>query len=78
MTQFVVHVGKVNLKYDHSPVLASTILQDAGAVPPAEFVLEQLQHPNGPPEHEFQPADEVALGPHDKFFRAVPSGGGRA
>ena len=76
---FVVFLGTVKLKYEATPVKARQILEDGGATPSQEFTLESLQGRAGKAIKEFQLNDDVQLTPHDeKFFRAVPTGGGRA
>ncbi|HEY4180216.1 MAG TPA: hypothetical protein VGM90_25410 [Kofleriaceae bacterium] len=79
MSTYVVFVGATKETFEQSPVLAGEMLKKAGATPEADFVLEALTHKGGSVEHEYQSTDTVALDEHkEKFFRAVPKGGGRA
>lgn len=76
---YVVHIGTLTLKYDTSPVSAARILKDAGFQPPEGYVLEALRGAQGPAEQQFESTQQVPLeGPHERHFRAVPRGGGRA
>ena len=77
--KFPVHVGTVNLVFDELVVSAGRILEEAGAKPADEFVLEAIDRPGGKVVAEFSATDSVNLADVDrKFFRAVPRGGGRA
>jgi hypothetical protein len=79
MPEFVVFVGATLEKFDASPASAADMLTKAGATPATDFVLEALTHKGGAVEREYQSTDMVALDEHkQKFFRAVPKGGGRA
>ena len=80
MPEYVVFVGAMKEKFDHSPVSAGDMLKAAGAVPEAEYILEALTDKGGNVEKEYQSTDSVDLGPphKEKYFRAVPKGGGRA
>lgn len=77
--KFPIRVGTINIVYDDSIVPANRILEDAGAKPADEFVLEAVDRPGGRVVAEFSATDAVNLTDEDrKFFRAVPRGGGRA
>lgn len=77
--EYVIHVGALALKYEASSVSANRILEDAGFIPPEEYVLEALRGAQGPAEQQFETTEQVPLNePHDRHFRAVPRGGGRA
>lgn len=76
---YIVHIGTLTLKYDTSPAPAARILDDAGFRPAEEYVLEALRGAQGPAEQQFDSTQLVPLdGPHQRHFRAVPLGGGRA
>ena len=76
---FVVHVWRIKLEYDETPVPAKTILEDANFKPAEEFVLEGLSGANGAAEAEYQAGDSVDLTLNSSHhFRATPRGGGRA
>jgi hypothetical protein len=76
MAEFVIHVGKLELKFTTEEVKASTILSQAGA-DPATDSLEATKGESGQPEAEFSRDALVDLKKY-KFFRVVPGGGGRA
>lgn len=76
---FVIHVGRIKLTYEESPVSAKRILEDANFKPAEEFVLEALRGENGSSVHEYQAGDTVDLTlSTSHHFRATPRGGGRA
>jgi hypothetical protein len=63
MAEFVIHVGKQQLKFDTEQVPASSILEKAGADPKADS-LEATKGESGKPEAEFSgntPVDEGIL-----------------
>ena len=76
MAEFVIHVGKLELKFETEEVKAGTILSQAGADPTTDS-LEATQGEGGKPEAEFSGDTLVDLRKY-KFFRVVPGGGGRA
>lgn len=76
--QYVVFLGKAKLTYHEAVVKARRILEDGGARPAEEFVLEQLKGESGQAVKEYEPGEDVPLDRGAKHFRAVPRGGGRA
>lgn len=76
---YVVFLGKTKLTYQEQTVAASRILEDGGATPAGDFVLEALRGEGGKADRQFQPSEGVDLSEqHRVHFRAVPDGGGRA
>jgi len=77
MATYVIHIGKVKLEYDTPEVKASTILEQAGAEPPSDYILEATQGEGGKVQEQFSGDQLVDVAKHH-HFRFVPKGGGRA